>query len=100
MGILKDAAGRFGRLGALPGLIPASAIKSAIEAEQQELAVRPVEQPDLLPPAPSRWSLVMLRALQDKQVYQGTVPAHVKERRRAKNKMARKTRRVSRQRAQ
>lgn len=62
-------------------------------------AVRPVEQPELLAPAPSRWSLVMLGALQDKQVYQGTVPAHVTKRRRAKNKVARATRRVSRQRA-
>lgn len=50
-------------------------------------------------PAPSRWSLAMLRALQSKNVYQGTVPAHVTKRRRAKNKVARKTRRLNRVRA-
>lgn len=47
---------------------------------------------------PSRDQLVILLALErkNKHVYAGTVPAHVKARRRAKNKVARKSRRINR----
>lgn len=38
----------------------------------------------------------MAVALAGKQTYEGTVPAHVKARRRAKNKAARRARRVNR----
>ena len=49
--------------------------------------------------APSTYSLVMLRALSLKPegtVYAGTVPAHVKAQRRARNKVARMSRRANR----
>lgn len=85
MGILQNVKGRFGKRGAAPSELPAAA-----RPRRDELAL----------PGPTRYSLVMLRALQGKAVYQGTVPAHVTKRRRAKNKVARKTRRLSRVRAQ
>lgn len=46
--------------------------------------------------APSISSLAMLRALQGKQVYAGTVPAAVVTQRRAANKVARAARRQTR----
>ena len=42
---------------------------------------------------PSSFELAILRGLQNKQVYQGTVPGHVKAQRRAANKRARLARR-------
>lgn len=45
---------------------------------------------------PTLYSLAILRALQEKSIYAGTVPAHVKARRRAANKAARHARRASR----
>jgi hypothetical protein len=41
-------------------------------------------------------SRMVLAMLQTKHVYQGTVPAHVKEARRRKNKAARRSRRINR----
>lgn len=45
---------------------------------------------------PSPYALAILRGLQSMRVYQGTVPAHVKARRRAANKVARASRRANR----
>lgn len=46
---------------------------------------------------PSKYSLAILQGLQQgKHVYAGTVPAHVKGRRRARGKVARLSRRVNR----
>lgn len=46
---------------------------------------------------PSDYSLAILAALQKKQhVYMGTVSASTKNRRRAKNRVARKNRRINR----
>lgn len=45
---------------------------------------------------PSLDSQIMLYALQDKQLYRGTVPAEVKAKRRKKNKAARIARRANR----
>lgn len=42
------------------------------------------------------YQLAILNGLQGKPVYQGTVPAHVKARRRAANKVARASRRKNR----
>lgn len=42
------------------------------------------------------YQLAILAALQSKHVYQGTVPAHIKARRRAANKVARASRRQNR----
>lgn len=42
------------------------------------------------PGKPSSYARRILAALQGKHIYAGTVPAHVKARRRAKNKVARK----------
>lgn len=44
----------------------------------------------------SPYQLAILNGLQTKVVYQGTVPAHVKARRRAANKVARASRRANR----
>lgn len=41
-------------------------------------------------------SILLALNLLDKPMYEGTVPAHVKAQRRAKNKVARKSRRVNR----
>lgn len=43
-----------------------------------------------------RYNRTILAALQDKHVYQGTVPAKEKARRRAANKIARASRRANR----
>lgn len=48
---------------------------------------------------PSPYALAILHGLQFKQVYQGTVPAHVTAKRRAKNKVASAQRRINRQRS-
>ena len=45
---------------------------------------------------PSTYEIAILNALQSRQVYQGTVPAHVKASRRLKNRMARVSRRINR----
>jgi hypothetical protein len=45
---------------------------------------------------PSKSSVQMLFLLQSRQMYEGTVPAAVKAKRRAANKVARKSRRVNR----
>jgi hypothetical protein len=45
---------------------------------------------------PSKSMFVMLRALQSKHVYMGTVSSKVVARRRAKNRVARVSRRVNR----
>lgn len=47
---------------------------------------------------PNPWALWILFAMNrtDKPMYLGTVPSHVKARRRAANKMARRSRRVNR----
>lgn len=45
---------------------------------------------------PTSYQLMILHGLQFKQVYQGTVPAYVKEKRRAAGKVARKSRRINR----
>jgi hypothetical protein len=42
------------------------------------------------------WAQYILAAMQGKHVYEGTVPADVKAKRRAKNKLARKSRRNNR----
>jgi hypothetical protein len=42
------------------------------------------------------WARAILAGLQGKQMYEGTVPEHVKARRRARNKVARLSRRVNR----
>ena len=42
------------------------------------------------------FQLAILNGLQSKVVYEGTVPAHVKARRRAANKVARRSRRINR----
>lgn len=42
------------------------------------------------------YQVAILNGLQAKHVYQGTVPAHVKDRRRAVGKVARQSRRVNR----
>lgn len=44
----------------------------------------------------SSYARAILMALQGKHVYQGTVPNHVKSRRRAASKVARASRRVNR----
>lgn len=46
-----------------------------------------------------RYQRVILHALQAKHIYAGTVPAHVKARRRAKNKASRIARRANRSRS-
>jgi hypothetical protein len=100
MGLISKAAERFGRRG-MPSptwLVPGLA--AAAQKAELEAATRPVEQPTQLVREPTKYELAILNGLQGKPVYQGTVPAHVTERRRAKNRVARKTRRVSRQRAQ
>lgn len=43
-----------------------------------------------------RYQRIILHSLQSKHIYAGTVPAHVKARRRAKNKVARVSRRKNR----
>lgn len=45
---------------------------------------------------PTRYQLVILRALQSMQIYHGTVTEKVKARRRAKNRVARVSRRANR----
>jgi len=47
---------------------------------------------------PNPWAVWIIMALNrlDKPMYAGTVPAHVKARRRAKNRVARRSRRVNR----
>jgi hypothetical protein len=45
---------------------------------------------------PTGYQLAILSALQGKHIYAGTVPAHVKRRRRAANKVARRSRRINR----
>jgi hypothetical protein len=45
---------------------------------------------------PSAYALIVLEALQHKHMYAGTVPAHVKARRRAKAKVAKASRKVNR----
>lgn len=45
---------------------------------------------------PNQWALMILDALQRRPMYEGTVPAHVKARRRAKNRRARKARAITR----
>jgi len=42
------------------------------------------------------WAQMILQAMQTRPMYFGTVPAHVKARRRAKNRRARKARAVTR----
>lgn len=49
--------------------------------------------------APLAYSVAILYGLQDKPVYRGTVPAKVKAKRRAANKVARKSRVVIRKRS-
>lgn len=44
----------------------------------------------------ARYQRTILHALQSHHIYAGTVPAHVKARRRAKNKVARVSRRRNR----
>lgn len=46
--------------------------------------------------APSSYQFAILNALQDKHVYAGTIPAKVKARRRARNRVARASRRRNR----
>lgn len=48
---------------------------------------------------PTQYELMILHGLQFKPIYQGTVPAHVTAKRRAKNKVAAKQRQVNRQRS-
>lgn len=45
---------------------------------------------------PSKFALMMLRGLQRKHVYQGTVDPAVVRRRRARNRVASKSRRINR----
>lgn len=45
---------------------------------------------------PTSYEIAILNGLQRMQLYQGTVPAHVKARRRAANKAARRARRQNR----
>lgn len=45
---------------------------------------------------PTSFELAILNGLQTMQVYQGTVPAHVKAKRRAANKRAAASRRINR----
>lgn len=90
MSFLKDAKSRVTKTFARRGAEVISTLPPTKD-------VRPVEQaPTLLSPEPSLYSLAILHGLQDKNVYLGTVPAHVKARRRAKNKVARKTRAAQR----
>jgi len=46
--------------------------------------------------SPSSYELAILTGLQDKHVYQGTVAPAVRDRRRAANKTARRSRRINR----
>lgn len=94
MGILGKIGTRLGdgrKMTTLPPAAPEPAARPRKD-EQRELAL----------PGPTGYSLAILRGLNvgGKHVYAGTVPKHVVARRRTKNKVARKTRRVSRQRAQ
>jgi hypothetical protein len=45
---------------------------------------------------PDHYQLMILNGMQAKPMYQGTVPAAIKARRRAKNRTARKSRRYNR----
>ncbi len=45
---------------------------------------------------PSLYQVTILAALQDRQMYAGTVPAHVKARRRAQGRVAKHSRKVNR----
>lgn len=90
---VKSAFRRLGRTS--PSEVPA-ARPSAADLAAQMLA----EEYGEAPAAPTSYSLAILRGLQTKHVYAGTVPAHVKKRRRVRNRVARKTRRLQRVRAQ
>lgn len=46
--------------------------------------------------APSSYALRILGALQSRPMYMGTVPAHVKARRRAQGRVAKQSRKVNR----
>lgn len=48
------------------------------------------------PKPPTSYQLAILRGIQDKPVYQGTTPEHVRARRRQANRAARKSRRINR----
>lgn len=47
-------------------------------------------------PEPSLWSILILRGLQKKPQYEGTVPKHVKARRRAQGRVAKQSRKKNR----
>lgn len=61
-----------------------------------------MQKDEFTPPPQSAWMLKTLNRLYRRgqlHIYAGTVPEHVKAKRRAKNKVARKQRRINRQRA-
>lgn len=59
-------------------------------------AARQTAVEEILAAGPTAYQAAILRGLQGKPMYQGTVPAHVKARRRAANRAARIARRAGR----
>lgn len=70
-----------------------SDLQMGIEVGPVGTAPKPVP-PTLTGPAPS--SFKMLIALQGQHLYQGTVPDHIKAKRRARGKVAKQSRKINR----